>query len=152
VAHFSTVGVAQFCIVGNTFEKTKPRQVAIGERRKPQPNGEPGFIRIDTVHQGDLDKVKGVYYINAVDEVTQFQIVCSVERISEQYLVPIVERMLKEFPFVIKGFHSDNGSEYVNKNIARLLQKLLVEFTRSRSRKSNDNGLVESKNARVLRK
>ena len=45
-----------------------------------------------------------------------------------------------------------NGSEYVNKNIARLLQKLLVEFTKSRSRKSNDNGLVESKNARVIRK
>jgi len=134
------------------FDKTKPRQVAIGERRKPQPNGEPGYIRIDTVHQGDLDKVKGVYYINAVDEVTQYQIVCSVEKISEQYLIPIVKLILKEFPFVIKGFHSDNGSEYINKNIAKLLQKLFVEFTKSRSRKSNDNGLVESKNARVIRK
>lgn len=134
------------------FDKTKPRQVAIGERRKPQPNGEPGYIRIDTVHQGDLDKVKGVYYINAVDEVTQYQIICSVEKISEQYLVPIVKLILEEFPFVIKGFHSDNGSEYINKNIAKLLQKLLVEFTKSRSRKSNDNALVESKNARVIRK
>ena len=135
-----------------TFEKTKPRHVAIGERRKPQPDGEPGYIRIDTVHQGDLDKVKGVYYINAVDEVTQFQIVCSVEKISEQYLVPIIKLILKEFPFIIKGFHSDNGSKYINKNIAELLQKLFIEFTKSRSRTSNDNALVESKNARVIRK
>ena len=54
-----------------TFTKTKSRQVAIGERRKPHPEGKPGYIRIDTVHQGDQDKVKGVYHINAVDEVTQ---------------------------------------------------------------------------------
>ena len=36
----------------------------IGERRKPQPDGQPGYIRIDTVHQGDLDGEKGVYHIN----------------------------------------------------------------------------------------
>lgn len=35
------------------FTKTQARQIAIGERRKPQPNGQPGYIRIDTVHQGD---------------------------------------------------------------------------------------------------
>ena len=34
----------------------------IGERRRPEPNGKPGYIRIDTVHQGDLDGVKGVYH------------------------------------------------------------------------------------------
>ena len=55
------------------FEKTNPKKSSIGERRKPQPNGQPGYIRIDTVHQGDQDKKKGVYHINAVDEVTQFE-------------------------------------------------------------------------------
>jgi hypothetical protein len=50
------------------------------------PNGQPGFIRIDSVHQGDQDGVKGVYHINAVDEVTQFEVVCTVEKISERYL------------------------------------------------------------------
>ena len=135
-----------------TFTKTQSRQVMIGERRKPQANGEPGYIRIDTVHQGDLDKQKGVYHINAVDEVTQFEIVCSVEKISEQYLLPILEQMLESFPFRILGFHSDNGSEYVNRSVASLLQKLLIEFTRSRSRHSNDNALAESKNASIVRK
>lgn len=135
-----------------TFTKTKSRQVAIGERRKPYPEGKPGYIRIDTVHQGDLDKKKGVYHINAVDEVTQFEVVCSVEKISEQYLLPALEQMLESFPFNILGFHSDNGSEYVNRRVAELLEKLLIEFTKSRSRHSNDNALAESKNASVVRK
>ena len=135
-----------------TFEKTRPKVALIGERKKPRTNGEPGFIRIDTVHQGDQDKQKGVYHINAVDEVTQFEVICTVERISELYLLPAIEQLLDCFPFVIKGFHSDNGSEYINYKVAALLSKLLIEFTKSRSRQSNDNALVESKNGSVIRK
>jgi transposase InsO family protein len=134
------------------FEKTRPKPSKIGERRKPQPNGKPGYIRIDTVHQGDLDKQKGVYHINAVDEVTQFEVVCSVEKISEHYLIPALEQLLETFPFTVLGFHSDNGSEYINKRVADLLEKLLIEFTKSRSRHSNDNALAESKNGAVVRK
>jgi transposase InsO family protein len=135
-----------------TFNKTRAAQSSIGERRKPQPNGQPGFIRVDTVHQGDLQGAKGVYHINAVDEVTQFEIVSSTERISEHYLIPILEDLLGNFPFYIKGFHADNGSEYINKRVAELLNKLLIELTKSRARQSNDNALVESKNAAVVRK
>jgi len=135
------------------YEKTKSRKgVLIGERRKPQANGKPGYIRIDTVHQGDLDGRKGVYHINAVDEITQFEVVVSVEKISEHYLIPALEILLAEFPFKIINFHSDNGSEYVNKTVAKLLRKLLIEFTKSRPRHSNDNALAEGKNAAIVRK
>ena len=134
------------------YEKTKPVRSRIGERRKPNPNGQPGFIRIDSVHQGDQDGVKGVYHINAVDEITQFEVVCTVEKISERFLIPVLEQLLDTFPFVIKGFHSDNGSEYINKHVAKLLEKLLIEFTKSRARHTNDNALAESKNASIVRK
>ncbi|MCP4257383.1 MAG: transposase family protein [Planctomycetes bacterium] len=134
------------------FNKTRPVTCLIGERRKPNPQGQPGFIRIDSVHQGDQDGMKGVYHINAVDEITQFEIVASVEKISERYLIPVLEQMLEAFPFVIQSFHSDNGSEYINKQVAKLLNKLLIEFTKSRARQSNDNALAESKNAAVVRK
>lgn len=135
------------------YEKTKsPKGITIGERRKPQANGKPGFIRIDTVHQGDLDGCKGVYHINAVDEVTQFEVVVSVEKISESYLIPALKILLNTFPFKIINFHSDNGSEYVNQTVAKLLKKLLIEFTKSRPRKSNDNALAEGKNAAIVRK
>ena len=134
------------------YTKTKPAALKIGERVKPDPGGEPGYLRVDTVHQGDRDGRKGVYHINAVDEITQWEIVASVERISEAYLAPVLEKMLIQFPFVIKGFHSDNGSEFINKVVADLLNKLLIRFTKSRPRHSNDNGLVETKNGSIVRK
>lgn len=133
-------------------DKTRPVKNTIGVRRKPDPQGRPGFIRIDTVHQGDLDGVKGLYHINAVDEVTQFEVVFTVERISEQFLIPALEALLETFPFVILGFHADNGSEYINRRVAELLEKMRVELTKSRSRHCNDNALAESKNASVVRK
>ena len=119
---------------------------------KPRPEGRPGYIRVDTVHQGDWDGTKGVYHVNAVDEVTQFEGVASVERISERYLIPVLESLIDSFPFIIKGFHADNGSEYINKRVADLLNKLLIELTKSRSRRTNDNALVESKNGSIVRK
>ena len=134
------------------YQKTRPVQIAIGERRKPTPEGKPGYLRIDTVHQGDLDGVKGVYYINAVDEVTQWQVIGATSQISETWLIPVLEAMLEQFPFRILGFHSDNGSEFINHTVAELLNKLLVEQTKSRPRHSNDNGLVETKNGAVIRK
>jgi len=134
------------------FEKTRLTVSRLGERRQPQPNGRPGYLRVDTVHQGDLDGVKGVYHINAVDEVTQFEIVCSVEKISERYLIPVLADLLEQFPFVILAFHADNGSEYINKHVVKLLNTLLIELTKSRARHCNDNALVESKNGAIIRK
>ena len=134
------------------YTKTRAVQVAIGERRRPQPGGRPGYLRVDTVHQGDLDGIKGVYHINAVDEVTQWQVVGSVAAITQMHLEPVLRAILSQFPFPIRGFHSDNGSEFINDTVASLLKDLLIEQTKSRPRKSNDNGLVESKNGAVIRK
>jgi hypothetical protein len=134
------------------YTKTQAVSVNIGERKKPQPYGKPGFLRVDSVHQGDLDKEKGVYHINFVDEVTQMQYVGAVERISEYYLQPVLEEILGLFPFVVINFHSDNGSEYINKVVSNLLNKLHIIQTKSRSRKTNDNALVEGKNGAVVRK
>jgi transposase InsO family protein len=131
---------------------TRPTPVSIGERRKPEPRGCPGYLRIDTVHQGDEGGVKGVYHINAVDEVTQWEVVGAVAQISEAWLKPILEAMLAQFPFRILGFHSDNGSEFINHMVSNLLNKLLIEQTKSRPRHSNDNALAESKNGAVVRK
>jgi len=139
--------------VRGPFDKTRPVKVSIGERRKPRPNGRPGFLRVDSVHQGDQDATKGLYHINLVDEVTQFQFVGTVERISERFLLPVLEALLQAFPFVVLAFHADNGSEYINKRVAQLLEKLRIqEFTKSRARRTNDNALVESKNGSVVRK
>src|SRR3989344_6084482 len=95
-------GTRQYISWAKFFTKTKPTTVNIGERRKPDPDGKPGYLRVDTVHQGDLDKEKGVYYINQI--------------------------------------------------AAKLLNKLLIEQTKSRARHCNDNALVEGKNGSIIRK
>jgi transposase InsO family protein len=134
------------------FTRTTPSGIAIGERRRPDPQGAPGYLRVDTVHQGDWEGEKGVYHINAVDAVTQWEIIGCAAKISEQHLLPVLEAMLHQFPFLILGFHADNGSEFVNHTVAKLLNKLLVEFTRSRPNRSSDNALVEGKNGAIIRK
>lgn len=133
-------------------EHTQARQVSIGERRRPDPQGQPGYLRVDTVHQGHHDGKPGLYHINAVDTVTQWQIVGCVETLAERHLKPVLEAMLHQFPFRIRGFHCDNGSEFLNHTVAKLLNKLLVEFTKSRAYRTTDNALVEGKNGAVIRK
>ena len=135
-----------------SFTKTHPVCNAIGVRKAPRPDGRAGFVRIDSVHQGDEDGMKGVYHITCVDSTSQWQVQACVQGISEAFLLPVLELVIAQFPFVIEGFHSDNGSEYVNHKVAKLLEKLRIEQTKSRSRQSNDNALAESKNASVVRK
>ncbi len=133
--------------------RTRASAVSIGERRKPESRGRPGYLRVDTVHQGDTGSRKGIYHINAVDTVTQWQIVGCCETISEAHLLPVLEAILHQFPFRIRGFHSDNGSEFLNYKVEKLLNKLLVsEFTKSRANRTTDNALVEGKNGAVVRK
>ena len=135
------------------WRHTKPTATRIGVRQRPVPEGQPGFVRVDTVHQGDRDGEKGTYAINLVDEVTQIEHIGAVARIAEAFLIPVLEELLVTLPFVVLGFHADNGSEYINRQVAELLNKLHIrQFTKSRARHSNDNALVEGKNAWVVRK
>jgi transposase InsO family protein len=153
VAHlYNLRNSAAYRKVAAVFVPTRPSPVSIAERRRPDPRGEPGYLRVDTVHQGDWEGEKGVYHINAVDTVTQWQVIGCAAKISEQFLIPVLEAMLHQFPLRIQGFHSDNGSEFINHTVAKLLEKLLVEFTKSRAYKSQDNALVEGKNGAVIRK
>lgn len=153
IAHiYNLRGKNQYATASLTYTKTNPVSTPIGERKKPDPNGDPGYIRVDSVHQGDWNGIKGVYHINIVDEVTQWEVVGCVEKISEQYLEVLLEDLILQFPFKIINFHSDNGSEYINKTVAKLLNKLIISQTKSRSRKCNDQALVEGKNGSVIRK
>ncbi len=74
------------------FRSTQSRQVPIGERRKPDPKGKPGYLRVDTVYQGNKDGKAGLYHITAVDTVTQWQVIGCVETISERHLLPVLRQ------------------------------------------------------------
>ena len=100
----------------------------IGLRRQSFPNQQPGYIRIDSVHQGDQDKRKGVYHINTVDEVTQFQIIVTLARINEEHMLPALKQLLNTFLFEARGFHANKGGEYIHYSVAERLEKLRIDF------------------------
>ncbi len=136
-----------------SYQKTnKGKAKAIGQRCKPQPQGQPGYLRVDTIHQGDRERQKGVYHINTVDELTQWEIIGAAEKITEEYLLPLLEKMIANYPFRIINFHCDNGSEYINQKVVEMLNRLLIKLTKSRPRHTNDNALIETKNGWVVRK
>lgn len=77
----------------------------------------------------------------------------STPRISEAYPKPVPEAMLRQFPFRILGFHTGNGSQFINRTVAGLLNKLLIEQTKSRPRQSGDRPQrrrVETKNGAAI--
>jgi transposase InsO family protein len=153
VSHiYNLRGTRQYTSHALTYTKTNPTPIDIGIRAKPKPEGIPGYLRVDSVHQGDKDKEKGVYHINFVDEVTQWEMAVCVEGISEYFLLPAMEEVLAAYPYHLLNFHSDNGSEYINHRVSELLERLRIKQTKSRARHSNDNGLVEGKNNAVVRK
>ena len=125
---------------------TKPTLIPIGLTQPPENFGRPGSIRVDTVHQRD------VYHVNAVDEINQWEIVVCVPTISEQFILPALNQIIDQYPFVIFNFHSDRGSENINWLVAELFTKSHIHQTKSRSRHPNDNALVETKNGAVIRK
>jgi hypothetical protein len=125
---------------------TKARQIPIGVTRPPENFGRPGSIRIDSVSQKD------VYHINSIDEITQWEIVFCVPQLSESCMIPALEEIFSQYPFVIFNFHSDRGKETINYVVADLLQRLLIKQTKSRSYHSGDNALVETKNGSIIRK
>jgi hypothetical protein len=134
------------------FKSTNPVQNTIGERRKPDPKGSLGYIRVDSVHGGDKDEQKGIYYINFIDEILQWEIVVCVPAIERSCLEKVYKEILDSFPYKILHFHSDNGSEFINSHLAGILNRMNIVQTKSRPRKHNDNALVESKNGWVIRK
>jgi len=135
-----------------TKTRSDPRAATIALRRAPVPDERPGFIRIDSVHQGDHQGYRGVYHINAVDCVTQWEVVATVPALRKEHMLPTLKVMLEQFPFVVQGFHSDGGVEYVNYEVAAMLQAQHIAFTRSRPRHCNDNALAETKNGVVVRR
>ena len=153
VAHLYRLrGTKRYRLRSTIHEKTKPVQIPIGERRKPEPQGIPGFLRVDSVHQGDCNGEKGVYHINAVDEITQWEVPVAVENLQEASVEPALDDVFVLFPFSIKNFHSDNGGEYINRVVHGFLNRWNTKQTKSRPRHSNDNGLAETKNGAIIRK
>jgi len=114
---------------------------------------EPGFTQMDLVaHNGG--NVFGGFYstLNTTDICTGWTICNLVRDKTEFQMIKALLLMRKCFPFPLKGIHSDNGGEFINKTVLKFADKYKLEFTRGRPYKKNDNPHVEQKNYSILRR
>ena len=135
----------------HNLSKTKAVHTDIGIREPLKKDGKAGHLSIDTVHQKESNKCKEFYYINVIDFHTQWQLIYVVKQVSERYLLPVLQDMLNTFPFEIIEIHSDNGFEYINHKVSKILTGLHIKQLKSRPYKSEDNGQIETKNT-IIRK
>jgi hypothetical protein len=113
----------------------------------------PGFIEVDLVaHCGEsLDG----FYLNtlmAVDVATGWSEFIGVWGKGQQRVSTSIHQIRGRLPFPLLGLDSDNGSEFINQDLARWCQHEGITFTRSRPYKKNDNCFVEQKNGAIVRR
>lgn len=113
----------------------------------------PGFVEIDLVgHEGGNAIGDHAYTLTVTDIATGWTENRSVRNKAQKWVFAALLEIKAMFPFPIIGIDSDNGSEFINYTVAKLLGKLLIEQTKSRAHRSGDNGLVEAKNGAIIRK
>lgn len=113
----------------------------------------PGFIEVDLVaHCGE--SLEG-FYLNtlmAVDVATGWSEFIGIWGKGQQRVGTGIHHVRERLPFPLLGLDSDNGSEFINRDLARWCHREGITFTRSRPYKKNDNCFVEQKNGNIVRR
>jgi len=113
----------------------------------------PGFIEADLVaHCGESSDGFYLNTLMAVDVTSGWTEFTGVWGKGQQRVGTAVHKIRERLPFPLLGLDSDNGSEFINENLASWCQREHVTFTRSRPYKKNDNCYVEQKNGAVVRR
>lgn len=113
----------------------------------------PGAIEADTVaHCGPTFVGEFARTLTLTDMVTGWTENASIRNNASRWITQAVEDLQGSFPFPLVSFDSDNGSEFINHDVAGWLQARDIEQTRSRPYRKNDQATVESKNNHVVRK
>lgn len=113
----------------------------------------PGFAEMDTVaHCGHSADGEFAHTVNQTDILTTWVESRAVLGKGERAVVAALDEMAGAFPFAMKGYDSDNGSEFINWHLLRYCQQKGIQPTRSRPYKKDDNAHIEQKNWTHVRK
>lgn len=113
----------------------------------------PGVIEADTVaHCGPTLVGEFARTLTMTDIRTGWTENVSIRNNAARWITGAIEELQARFPFAMVLFASDNGSEFINHDVAAWLQARDIAQTRSRPYKKNDQATVESKNNHVVRK
>jgi hypothetical protein len=113
----------------------------------------PGFTEVDLVsHSGNTASGEFAYSLNLTDLHTTWTETRAMLGKGEAAVVAAFEDIQGALPFRLLGIDSDNGSEFLNRHLARWCWQRDIQFTRSRPYKKDDNAHVEQKNWTHVRK
>lgn len=113
---------------------------------------QPGFAEIDLVaHDGGLALGDYCQTLDLTDVCTGWTETEAVPNKAQVWVFEAIQTIRGRLPFPLLGLDSDNGSEFVNKELLRYCQKERLTFTRARPYRKNDNCYVEQKNYSVVR-
>jgi transposase InsO family protein len=113
----------------------------------------PGFTEVDLVsHSGNQASGEFAHSLNLTDLHTTWTETRAVLGKGESAVLKAFQDLQAALPFRLLGIDSDNGSEFINRHLARWCWKRDIQFTRSRPYKKDDNAHVEQKNWTHVRK
>lgn len=116
---------------------------------------EPGYLQADTVaHCGGSLDGSFVWSLTLTDILSGWTENGAVWNKGQYGIHRLLEKMEQGLPFPIKGFHTDNGGEFINHHLHSFYKDRdkPVKMTRGRPGRSNDNPHVEQKNNTHVRK
>lgn len=112
----------------------------------------PGALEVDLVeHNGGSSLGHFAYTLTVVDTVSGWSRRQAILGRGQAGVFKALALVLGDWPFRPWGLHSDNGAEFISKNLLRFCHERGLEFTRSRPYKKNDNAHAEQKNRQFVR-
>lgn len=118
-------------------------------RGGPADTSQPGAVAVDTVaHCDDTTAGDYVHSLTFTELFSGWTENRAVWNQASHAILAQVKELETNVPFVMKSFHSDNGSEFLNWPLYEYLtgRSLKVPGTRSRAYRKNDNAHCEQKN------
>lgn len=113
----------------------------------------PGFLEIDLVaHCGGSGRGEYCQTLDVTDVATGWTETRAVRNKAQVWVFAALKAIRTDLPFPIAGIDSDNGSEFINHQLARYCNEQKITFTRSRAYHKNDSCYVEQKNWSVVRR
>ena len=113
----------------------------------------PGYMEADLVaHGGESMEGSFLHSLVLTDIASGWTECVALVVRAGALITEAMERLRTTMPFPLRGFDTDNGSEFINELVVAYCTEHGIEFTRSRPYRKNDQAWIEQKNGSVVRR
>jgi len=114
---------------------------------------QPGFFELDTVaHDGGRGEGEFCWTLTMTDVASGWVELRALRNRAHRWVKEEVDRLASTLPFPLQGIDSDNGGEFINRQLWDWCNAHHITFTRSKPYRKNDSCYVEQKNDLAVRR